>query len=297
MSNLSFISRSTLNAEQKTAVLNLLMAAANADGAYPVSEDVTLKIQHDAIAEHVLAHVDEVVAGYAFISLDADAPKVELAVSPEHRGHGVGRALLDFICDSHTNVQLWAHGNNASAKSLALHAGFEEIRTLIQMRRSLLNAIDEPKFPANIVVRSFDANVDFNQWLQCNADAFHDHPEQGTWSEQELRMRMKEPWFNPAGFLVAYQGDKMVGFHWTKIHSDDIHAESLGEVYIVGVVPSCRGIGLGRALALAGLKHLRNQGLTSAMLYVDASDKTAVGLYESLGFVHWDNDTLFVKGS
>jgi mycothiol synthase len=180
---------------------------------------------------------------------------------------------------------------------LALHAGFEEIRTLIQMRRSLLNAIDEPKFPANIVVRSFDANVDFNQWLQCNADAFRDHPEQGTWSEQELRMRMKEPWFNPAGFLVAYQGDKMVGFHWTKIHSDDIHAESLGEVYIVGVVPSCRGIGLGRALALAGLKHLRNQGLTSAMLYVDASDKTAVGLYESLGFAHWDNDTLFVKGS
>ena len=106
---------------------------------------------------------------------------------------------------------------------------------------------------------------------------------------------MSEAWFNPDGFLVAYCEDTMVGFHWTKIHSEEIHAEKIGEMYIVGVVPNMRGQGLGRALALAGLAHLRSQGLTSAMLYVDASDTTAVKLYESLGFAHWDNDTLFVK--
>ena len=297
MSALRITSHSSLTAQQKSLILDLLLAAANEDGAYPLSEDVALNIQHDSTAEHVIAYIDDLIAGYAFIDGDTAAPKVELAVSPEQRRHGVGRALLDFICASHSNVQLWAHGNNASAKSLAVNAGFEESRTLIQMRRSLLNSIDEAQFPESIIVRTFEVDKDFDEWLRCNAESFSDHPEQGNWSEREFRLRLSEPWFNPQGFLVAYQGADMVGFHWTKVHSEELHSERLGEVYIVGVVPACRGIGLGRALALAGLKILRGQGLTSAMLYVDAADKTAVGLYESLGFAHWDNDTLFIKRS
>ncbi|MEY4323120.1 MAG: mycothiol acetyltransferase [Actinomycetota bacterium] len=294
MSNIHLSSRRDLSTELRNAILDVLLAAANEDGAYPLSEDVVLSIQHGSEATHVVAYVDDAVAGYAFVG-NSIRPKVELAVSPTFRRHGVGRALLDFVCESNDEIELWAHGNNASAKSLALNAGFEESRTLIHMRRSLLNAIDEADFPNDITVRSFNADLDFDAWLTCNAEAFGDHPDQGTWSEQELRLRLNETWFNPEGFLVAYQGDTMVGFHWTKVHSEEVHAERLGEVYIVGVVPSCRGIGLGRALALAGLAHLRSQGLTSAMLYVDASDHTAMSLYESLGFAHWDNDTLFVK--
>jgi mycothiol synthase len=59
------------------------------------------------------------------------------------------------------------------------------------------------------------------------------------------------------------------------------------------VAPRHRGQGLGRALTLAGLHHLRHRGLASAMLYVDADNDAAIALYRSLDFAIWDSDTLF----
>ncbi len=44
---------------------------------------------------------------------------------------------------------------------------------------------------------------------------------------------MAEPWFDPAGLLLAEDADgTLLGFHWTKRHD-----ERLGEVYVVGISP------------------------------------------------------------
>ena len=90
----------------------------------------------------------------------------------------------------------------------------------------------------------------------------------------------------------------MVGFHWTKVHgrlgSEDHHQhQPIGEVYVVGTDPQVRGEGLGRALTVVGLRHLRSLDLGQAMLYVDSTNTAAIALYESLDFVRWDTDVLF----
>jgi mycothiol synthase len=97
--------------------------------------------------------------------------------------------------------------------------------------------------------------------------------------------------------MVAHHNNRMIGFYWTKVH-DFAHlssAEPVGEVYICGVIPEFQGQGIGSALVVTALKYLRKIGMTSAMLYVDTRDAKTVKLYEKLGFVTWDSDTLYTK--
>ena len=53
---------------------------------------------------------------------------------------------------------------------------------------------------------------------------------------------------------------------------------------MIAVDPAFQGLGLGRQLLLAGLEWLAGRGLPMAMLYVDASNESAVKLYRDIGF-------------
>jgi mycothiol synthase len=57
-----------------------------------------------------------------------------------------------------------------------------------------------------------------------------------------------------------------------------------GEIYVVGVVPTAQGEGLGRLLTAVGLAHLAGRGVGTAVLYVDGDNVPAVRTYERAGF-------------
>ena len=97
---------------------------------------------------------------------------------------------------------------------------------------------------------------------------------------------MWEKTWDPEGLLVATEGDRMLGFHWTKQHD-----ARRGEVYVVGVAPSAQGRGLGKVLTLAGLHHLAGLGVDEVLLYVEADNAPAVAVYSRLGFEHAPADT------
>ncbi|WP_281895321.1 mycothiol synthase [Phytohabitans aurantiacus] len=289
-------------------VLGLAQAAGDTDGAYPLSEHVVLHIRHggDTPAVHLLNRDhDGALAGYAHLdTTDAvEGAAAELVVHPLRRRHGLGRALVKAAmdvtdeADPQGRLRLWAHGDHPSAGALALSLGFARSRVLFQMRRSLFAALPEPRVPDGVEVRAFRPGEDDDAWVEVNARAFADHPDQGRWTLRDLHVRMAEPWFDPEGFLIATDpAEKLLGFHWTKVHGHHHEHQPIGEVYVVGVDPSAHGLGLGRALTVAGLRHLRGRGLDQAMLYVDESNVRAVALYEGLGFARWSTDVSYRRG-
>jgi mycothiol synthase len=274
------------------------------DGLRPLSEHVWLHLKEggDPHGSHVLARTPTgELIGYAHVDAtdEVEGPSAELAVDPAHRRRGIGRALIEQImATSHDRrLRLWAHGEQGGAAELAEQLGFNRSRVLWQMRRSLYAPLPRTRLPEGVVLRPFVVGEDEQAWLALNARAFPHLPDQGSWQATDLDRRIREPWFSPDGFLMAWRGDRLVGFHWTKVHGGDHHGDHqhapIGEVYVVAVDPDERGSGLGRALTLAGLHHLRSLDLDQAMLYVDASNTAAITLYEGLGFARWDIDVLY----
>jgi mycothiol synthase len=289
---------------QSAAVLRLVAAATDADGVSPLSEHVMLHLRYggDPQARNLLVLSGGEIAGYAHLDPTdpVEGPSAELVISPDYRRRGLGLAMVRALLQQAAPrpLRLWAHGNLPAASALAARAGFERVRALWTMRRSLQEPLASPQFPAGVTVRSFAAGQDEEAWLTVNSAAFAGHPEQGTWTAEDLALREREPWFDPDGFFLAERNGKLVGFHWTKIHGGHPGApghghEDLGEVYVVGVDPGEQGSGLGRALTLTGLRYLRSRGLLNVMLYVDEENAAAIRLYESLGFTRWHTDVMF----
>jgi mycothiol synthase len=295
-----------LASSEAAAVLKLVRLATDEDGVAPLSEHVMLHVRHggDRLARNVLLIADGEIAGYAHLDRTdpAAGPSGELVIHPAYRRRHFGLALVQALAAEAGphQLRLWAHGDLPAAGRLAAAAGFERVRALWQMRRSLQLALDKPQVPDGITIRTFRAGQDGDEWTELNRRAFASHPEQGAWTRADLDLREREPWFDPDGFFLAERDGKLVGFHWTKIHRQDgqqaDHAhQAIGEVYVVGVDADEQGSGLGRALTLVGLRYLRSRGLLQAMLYVDESNTPAIRLYESLGFAHWGTDVMFAR--
>ena len=268
------------------AVRELVSAAAITDGVSALSEAFLLRLRHGG-GLHVTAWDADRLLGYAQL-YDGEA---ELVVHPASRHQGVGRALLSAVLGEvgDGDLRLWAHGDHPSATALGHPAGLDRYRVLWQFRRELEDPLPPIDLPAGVRLRSFVPGADEAAWLRVNARAFADHPDQGRWGREDLRMREAEPWFDPAGFLLAVDGaDHILGFHWTKRHPGQ-----LGEVYVLGIDPATQGGGMGAALTAAGLRYLKRAGARQVMLYVDEDNPRAVNLYRKLGFTQWVTDVAF----
>jgi mycothiol synthase len=264
-----------------------------ATGVAPLDDDAWTGLHETTGRDTGVAVIDDVRADafVAYAHLAQHHPgkwSVSLVVPTTANGERADllAAALDEIGDlGGGHVTVWFHGASEADDALARAAGLTLDRELRQLRVGL--PLPEPvRWPDGVTVRTFRVGEDEDAWVRVNNRAFAGHPEQGAWTVDMLAARETEDWFDPEGFLLAFDADGLAGSCWTKVHQPRPPHEpaALGEIYVIGADPSRHGTGLGRALTAGGLASLADRGITTGMLFVDAANEAAVGLYTKLGF-------------
>jgi len=294
-----------LSKSQQESVLALIKAAHDFDGTPPIAEHVLLHLRHggDKSDSHIVFESENQVVAYAHLDTTdlVAGPSVEAVVHPNHRGKRLGSLILKEaikVCGDKTRI--WSHGDLPAAKSIAASLNLERFWSNLLMSKSLgeIQPVTS-KYPIRIFIPDFDNQA----FLSLNNKVFANYPDQGGWSEDDLKVRLNEGWFDEKGFFVAEDKGELIGFCWTKIHGAHTHSHSggdddhghdaLGEIYVLAVNPDYKGQGVGRDLTITGLNYLKYQGLNNVMLYVGVENKPAFNLYKSLGFNEFGSDVMY----
>jgi mycothiol synthase len=239
------------------------------------------------------------LVGYAQASAGNEGFVVDSIVSSLYTGD-VDDARLSLLQQLVTplprdaGITWWTHDDSAGPVATSL--GLERGRALLKMRRPLPLPSSFAR-AGDVPVRAFEVGRDEAAWLEVNNAAFAWHGEQGGWDMSTVHQREQEEWFRPEGFLLHEREGRLAAFCWTKLHPHATGHPLVGEIYVIAVHPDFHGLGLGKALTVAGLIHLHAAGATEGMLYVDAENTSAVHLYDRLGFEVSHTDQAYVRST
>ncbi len=239
---------------------------------------------------------DGTLEGY--VQLRRNPPTCEAVLTPAAAATPATRFLLaDLVQRADGPVHIWTRGADDPAAILVREIGALPARELLKLQVELTEPPDPaPRVPPDFRLRTFRPGRDEEAWLTANRAAFASLPDQASWTSRSLGLRLAEPWFRPEGFFLLFdRRDRIAGFHWTKIHqpwstdpTPGAHAvrrlESIGEVYVLGLIPQYRGRGLADLLLRTGIGYLHRHGINTVVLYVDAANPPALRLYERFGF-------------
>lgn len=228
---------------------------------------------------------------------------------PELRGRGIGGAMLRW---AEARIREIAAGHDADraryfgaenwdadafGDRLLRHNGYEPVRTFYDMVRPTLDAIPPAEVPVGFEIRPVRL-TDMRAVWEADAKAFRDHWGGVDESEASFQRFVGDPRLDPSLHVVAYAGDQVAGGVLNLIDDEEneLYERRRGLLDSVFVRRPYRRRGLARALILQSLAVLRDRGMTSAWLGVDADNaNNALGLYESCGFASERSTTAYRK--
>ncbi len=234
-------------------------------------------------------------------------------VHPEHRRHGIGRALLDWQ-EGRARQQLaastlllpgwilcYSGERNTGASVLFERAGFRAQRYFWQLERELHQPIPGLELAAPLRLAALGPELSEATRLAKN-EAFRDHWGSQPISSEQWEGLMALPERRSDLSFLALEGERVVGFVVVDANdvdtASDAGAAGLGSVEIVwvGVVAHCRRRGVAPALLAASLRASRHAGFERAVLNVDGESPTgALGFYTGMGFVRTSSSRANVK--
>jgi mycothiol synthase len=237
------------------------------------------------------AEADGRVVGWAAAGLDTYTSTtggswVGSTVHPEHRGQGLGAALLDaaerhVLAIGGTILHAWSR-DEEPARRLAASRGYEQ--TFVQ-RISRLDprTLGEPTVPADVELRSF-AEVAPEAIWHVDATTSRDIPGDAIWDDVPFDDWTREFWDNPAldrdASIVALVDGEAVAITMIKVDVETGRAEN----DITGTLPDHRGRGLARLVKHESLRRVAAKGVTSVFTENDETNAAMLAVNTRLGY-------------
>ena len=224
--------------------------------------------------------------------------RVHGVVHPAWRRQGIGTRLLAHnerrvmeIAAAHSVERPRAFGAFASDRQqarmrLLSGAGDAGVRYFFDMVLPSLDDVPDVPLPDGLEVRPITPDLYGRVW-EADVDAFRDHWGGFDSSDAALQRFIDAPEFDPSLWVVAFDGEEIAGGVINGIYPEENEALGVRRGWLDSVFTrrAWRRRGLARALIAQSLVVLRDRGITSAMLGVDAENPSgALGLYESAGF-------------
>jgi mycothiol synthase len=220
--------------------------------------------------------------------------RCEVDVHPEHRGRGLGAALLTWAVSrardagSARIVQTVPDGDT-SAVALLRSRGYEPMVTewLLEFRMAEEPSVPEP--PAGITVRPFQVG-DEHDVHQVVEDAFDEWQERRQSYQEWARHTVERPAFAPAMSALAFADGQLVGAALSLDRPDTDE----GYIAQVAVRRDHRNRGIARLLLRNAFRASHRRGWRTCTLGTH-SDTGALTLYLRVGMTVRHSSTVFRK--
>jgi mycothiol synthase len=283
---------------------------ATPEDAQAVTELVAACEKHDT--GEVLIELEDIVAEWQRPSLDlaqnsvlvfadgglaaagevAKGRRAEVYVRPQHRGRGIGSALMRWTWDVARAAGGSVVGQSipdslTGAAELFGRNEYEPLWTSWILELPADAPLGDAELPAGVEVRSFVPGRDERAAYRVIEDAFREWPNrEPTTFEDWTASVLGRPGFRPEQLQMLLDGSEVVGACNAAINNGNCWVDQ------VAVRRDHRGRGLGRALLMRAFQQAREQGAVRCELSTD-SRTGALGLYQHVGmrvtstYVHW----------
>ena len=226
--------------------------------------------------------------GYSLVSYEAPISRAVASggVLQEHRGKGIGRALMRRVVEHAEELRVdslhvEAGVTHSDMQHLLSRHGMDVVRSLWKMRWQS-EGVPEVRLPSGFAVRSLVAGQDEETLTDLQNVSFGENWGFSPNTVDQIRARVEQNRGGPESIIFITEQGKPAAYNWTMFYADD-NAPS-GVIAMTGVRPDYRGRGIGRAVVTAGIAYLVERGASYVDLEVDADNTPARELYLNLGF-------------
>jgi mycothiol synthase len=253
------------------------------------------------------------LVGYGSVSINPSQEGTDgflnFRVHPTVRNQGLEEQIITWgekrlkeaTKDGNGTVKLFSgtRSDRGDVITILQNLGLIAVRYFFRMKRSLNEPIDEPKFPEGFQLRIVEPKKDATKWVEMFNQTFIDHWNHHNFTVEEFLHHCQHPEYNSDLSLIAIAPDgTFAAFCESRIHTEDNKRNGCNEgwIAVLGTRRGFRQQGLGKAMLLTAMQHLKTKGMDSAILGVDAENPSgALRLYESVGFEKVHTSISYVK--